>query len=212
MKNLSRTGSRVLIMLLVQIMVLGLLMPASAQADEPNGLVNVNDKYYFYSNGKAVHNKWIKAPVDGVMQKFYFGKSGAACKAGRLYENAYNVKLFRIKGVKYGFDMNSFLVKPGIYVNGAFQLMAFGKNGKYNEAKTKKLRKKLPIGKISKGMYKKVISTLGKPLSVSFSDSCSPWKSTGSFTDVKMTYNHFEVQLIREDRTKQYMLDGFFPI
>ena len=119
MKNLSRTGSRVLIMLLVQIMVLGLLMPASAQADEPNGLVNVNDKYYFYSNGKAVHNKWIKAPVDGVMQKFYFGKSGAACKAGRLYENAYNVKLFRIKGVKYGFDMNSFLVKPGIYVNGA---------------------------------------------------------------------------------------------
>ena len=91
----------------------------------------------------------------------------------------------------------------------------FGKGGVYNAAKTKKLRNDLKTyyetGKVSKGMYNKVVSLLGKPVLVLKSGSCNPWNDKDSFTDVVMKYKYFEVQLVQNNRTKEYALDNYFP-
>ena len=211
MKKHGRIGLAVLFAVLLQLVVFGMAVPASVHAGTLNGLVKKGKTYYFYKKGKKLKNKWKTCKIDGKKQKLYFGKKGAAYRAGSLYENAYNVKIFKIKNKKYGFDNNGFLVKKGVYVNGSFKILAFKKKGVYDEKKTKKLRSKLKIGKISKKMYDKVTSVLGKPLSVSRSDSCTPWNDEDSFTDVVLDYGHYDVQLIQNDRTKEYMLDGYFP-
>lgn len=210
MKKYGRICLAVLFAMLL-LTAAGIAAPASVQAGTPAGLVKKGNTYYFYHKGKKVKNKWKSVTIDGQKQKLYFGKKGAAYRAGSLFENAYNVKLFKIKKKQYGFDMNSFLVKKGVYVNGSYKIMAFKKNGEYDKKKTKTLRGKLKIGKISKKMYDTVTSALGKPRSVSRSDSCSPWNEKDSFTDVVLNYGHFEVQLIQNDRTGEYMLDGYFP-
>ena len=213
MKKVGRISLAVLFAMLLQLAVLGLAAPASVQAGTKEGLVKEGSTYFFYSKGKKVKNKWMSLVIDGQKQKLYFGKNGKANRAGSLYENAYNVKLFKIGKKQYGFDMNSFLVKGGVYVNGSFKIMAFKKNGVYDEKKTKKIQKKLKTGVIKKnsGNYNLVKRVLGKPISESRSDSCSPWNEKNVFEDVVLNYGYFEVQLIYNVDTNQDMLDGYFP-
>lgn len=203
-----------MLVVLVAVMTFGVRPRLQVQAAR-KGLVKKGSVYSFYQNGKKIKNKWKTVKEDGRKYRFYFGKNGNAYRAGKLYRNAYNVKLFRIGKKQYGFDSNSHLAPSGTFLDGSFRFVAIGRNGIYLEPKTKKLRSGMKTyqetGKVSAQTYDKVVSLLGKPSSVKRSSSCSPWNEQDSFTDVLMVYPHFEVQLIQNDRTGEYALDGYFP-
>ncbi len=214
MKLFKKICATLILILSFQILMIGAVPADETYAQEADGLVQEGNKFFFYENGQMVRKKWKTIVTDGVKYKYYFGKNGAAYSASKLFDDVYNVKIIKIKKKKYGFDSNSHCVSAGVYVNSRYQLIAFGKGGVYSEKKTKKLRNALKTysvtGKTSKKLYKQVIKKLGKPVSVERSDSCSPLNSKDSFTDVLLKYRYFEVQLIQNDRTKEYALDNFF--
>ena len=196
--------------LLVLTLAFGAFRPVQA-ASKKKGLVKAGGKYYYYVKGKKVKNKWKTLKDGGKKYRFYFGKKGAAYKAPNAYQNACNVKLYKIGKKQYGFDNNSHLASPGIYVTYDFQVVVIGKKGVYDAKKTKSIRKKLNLGhKMDKTIYKTVTDIFGKPLSTFTTDSCDPWNETDSFTDVILEYKNLEVQLIQNDRTKAYGLNGVF--
>lgn len=191
--------------LLVLTLAFGAFRPVQA-ASKKKGLVKTGGKYYYYVKGKKVKNKWKTLKEDGKKYRFYFGKKGAAYKASTGC-----VRLYKIGKKKYGFDSSSHLASPGIYVTYDFKVVVIGKKGVYDAKKTKSIRKKLNLGhKMDKTIYKTVTDIFGKPLSTFPTDSCDPWNETDSFTDVILEYKNLEVQLIQNDRTKAYGLNGVF--
>ena len=170
---------------------------------------------FYYQDGKKVTNTWKSLEADGGRYRFYFGKNGAAYQAKKLYKDAYNVKLYKIERKQYGFDNYAHLAGPGIYLDSMYRFVVLGKGGVYDAKKSGKLRRQLRIysdvRKVSKKMYNHVVSLLGKPVSVRRSSSCDPWNSKDKFTDVTLYYDHYEVLLIRNNRTKEYALSGYFP-
>ena len=113
--------------MILQTAAVSVLPAMQVHAAAKSGLVKKKNKYYFYKKGKPLKNKWKTIKVDGKKYRFYFGKNGAAYRAGSLYLNAYNVKVYKIGGKKYGFDSNSHRVAAGIYVDGSYRFLVFGK-------------------------------------------------------------------------------------
>lgn len=212
MKKLRHICMVLMLALVLQAAVIPALPAAQTWAASKKGLVKQGKKYYFYKNGAKIKKKWKKVSVNGVKYRFYFGKNGAAYRAKNLFLNAYNVKLFKIGKKKYGFDNYSHAVAPGIYVDGSSRIYVFEKKGVYNNKKTLALRKALPKGQISADMYSRVIAQLGQPKKVKEGNSCSGWNAVDPFTDITLEYEHFEVQLVRNDKTKAYKLNNYFSI
>ncbi len=212
MKKFRKICLALMLALTLQAAVVPALPAAQTWAASRKGLVKSGKKYYYYKKGSKIKNKWKKVSVKGVKYRFYFGKNGAAYRAKSLFLNAYNVKLFKIGKKKYGFDNYSHAVAPGIYVDGSSRIYVFEKKGVYSDKKTKALRAALPKGKISTDMYSRVIAKLGRPKKVTEGNSCSGWNAVDPFTDLSLVYEHFEVQLVRNDKTKAYMLNNYFSI
>ena len=212
MKKFRKICLALMLALTMQAAVVPALPAAQTWAASRKGLVKSGKKYYYYKKGSKIKNKWKKVSVKGVKYRFYFGKNGAAYRAKSLFLNAYNVKLFKIGKKKYGFDNYSHAVAPGIYVDGSSRIYVFEKKGVYSDKKTKALRAALPKGKISTDMYSRVIAKLGRPKKVTEGNSCSGWNAVDPFTDLSLVYEHFEVQLVRNDKTKAYMLNNYFSI
>ena len=209
MKKFHKICLALMLALTMQAAVVPALPAAQTWAASRKGLVKSGKKYYYYKKGAKIKNKWKKVSVKGVKYRFYFGKNGAAYRAKSLFLNAYNVKLFK---KKYGFDNYSHVVAHGIYVDGSSKIYVFEKKGVYSKKKTKALRAALPKGQISTDMYNRVIAKLGRPKKVTEANSCSGWNAVDPFTDISLVYSHFEVQLVRNDRTKAYMLNNYFSI
>ena len=212
MKKFRKICLALMLALTLQAAVVPALPAAQTWAASRKGLVKSGKKYYYYKKGSKIKNKWKKVSVKGVKYRFYFGKNGAAYRAKSLFLNAYNAKLFKIGKKKYGFDNYSHAVAPGIYVDGSSRIYVFEKKGVYSDKKTKALRAALPKGKISTDMYSRVIAKLGRPKKVTEGNSCSGWNAVDPFTDLSLVYEHFEVQLVRNDKTKAYMLNNYFSI
>ena len=212
MKKFRKICLTLMLALTLQAAVVPALPAAQTWAASRKGLVKSGKKYYYYKKGSKIKNKWKKVSVKGVKYRFYFGKDGAAYRAKSLFLNAYNVKLFKIGKKKYGFDNYSHAVAPGIYVDGSSRIYVFEKKGVYSDKKTKTLRAALPKGKIRTDMYSRVIAKLGRPKKVTEGNSCNGWNAVDPFTDLSLVYEHFEVQLVRNDKTKAYMLNNYFSI
>ena len=211
-------------LLALQLFLPVMTMPAQAAAVK-NGLVKVRDtsdefvkdyNYYFYKKGTMVKKQWKTIREKGKKYKYYFGKKGAANKAKALFDGSYNVKVFRINGKKYGFDMNAHLVSEGIYVDQASKIWVFKKGGVYDNQTTKALRnrfKNYDAGGIrSTELYDELVCTLGKPVSESTAVPCASWDGLdfAEFTVVVLNYNCYSVQLLRRDKTGEYGVLGFF--
>ena len=212
MKKFRKICLALMLALTLQAAVVPALPAAQTWAASRKGLVKSGKKYYYYKKGSKIKNKWKKVSVKGVKYRFYFGKNGAAYRAKSLFLNAYNAKLFKIGKKKYGFDNYSHAVAPGIYVDGSSRIYVFEKKGVYSDKKTKALRAALPKGKISTDMYSRVIAKLGRPKKVTERNGCSGWNAVDPFTDLSLVDEHFEVQLVRNDKTKAYMLNNYFSI
>ena len=227
-----KTMKRLLVMLVLILSVLS--VPAQAAAKK--GLVNtplkksnmyqIRDKksrklfgtYSFYKAGKPVKNKW--KTVKG--NKYYFGKKGVAYKANPTFDKTIDVKVFRIKGKKYGFDSCSHLVGKGIYGTSARTLLVFDEKGMLDQAATDALHAKIP-SKIGTTVRDDVISLFGKPLKEDEAKSCGPSPWDASFGegadalnrpvwDVSLFYEHFRVDLIYNKDNGEYHVEGFSTV
>ena len=212
MKKFRKICLMLMLVMTMQAAVGPALPAAQTWAAARKGLVKSGKKYYYYQKGVKIKNKWKNVSVNGEKHRFYFGKNGAAYCAKNLFLNAYNVKLFKIGKKKYGFDNYSHVVAPGIYVDGSSRIYVFEKKGAYSDKKTKELRTALPKGQISTDMYSRVIAQLGQPKKITEGLSCSGWNAEDPFTDLSLVYEHFEIQLVRNDKTKEYMLNNYFAI
>lgn len=201
------------------------VMTTPSEAAVKNGLVKVKDNsdefvkdynYYFYKNGSMVKKAWKTVRVKGKRYKFYFGRKGAANKAKAVFDQSYNVKLFRINGKKYGFDMDAHLVSPGIYVDKDSKIYVFKKGGVYDNQAAKTLRNRFKAydkgGRRSTELYDELVCTIGKPLSETTGDPCASWDGLefSEFSVIIMKYEHFSVQLLRRNKTGEYGVLGFF--
>lgn len=131
-----------------------------------SGLVKKSGKYYFYSKGAKLKNRW-KSTKSG---KYYFGKNGAAYAGKKLYgEEVFAIK--KIKGKQYGFGANAKMLK-GTHVGyteaNGYQFYVFSSKGVYSKTKSKKLNKAAEYG----DKWSKLKKLLGKPSKAKEVDNC----------------------------------------
>jgi len=199
--------------------------PVTAQAAAKKGLVKKGSNYYYYKKGKKITNKWKKIKQDGVKYKFYFGKKGKAYKAKSLTNKAYNVKLFKIKGKKYGFDNKARRVivdasagkAAGVYVDNKNKIYVFNKKGIYDSKASKALRKTFGSYRStkvkSKTLRDDVIKAFGEPLQEKMENCCSDVRwNDDPYQDVILTYKYFEVDLVYNEKTQEYAVDNLWPV
>ncbi len=62
-------------------------MQTAEAATVKQGLVKVKNKYYYYTKGKKVKNKWVTVKVKGKKQKYYFNKKGVALTGTAAVKN-----------------------------------------------------------------------------------------------------------------------------
>ena len=170
-----------------------LMGSVSASAAGKSRLTTSGKKIYYYESGKKVKNCWKK--VKG--NKYYFGKNGAAYMAPKTLGRSKNVVCKKIGGAKYCFDQKGRLVKNGVYADVDGNAY-FVKNGKVNEAKTKKIQKAVKY----LADAKKIRSYLGKPKKTRESSSC--FREEG--TDLELTYPYVTLSLFRDDKTGEELV------
>ena len=198
---------------------------APAHAAVKNGLVKTkfkssigktDYKYSYYNKGKKLTSSWKTVKVKTKKYKFYFGKSGTAYKASIPFDESCNVKVYTIGKSRYGFNTSSHLVSGGIYVDVSNRIWAFTAAGKVDENKTRKLRTQFqPYSKTkykSTTLYNDLVAAFGKPAKVVVNDACNPWNLTDDFNGVQMLYKYFEIQLARNNTTKEYAISGFYGL
>lgn len=205
-------AAAVLVFLLLLVMGAG-----TTHAAVKNGLVTrPSGNIYYYQKGKLLKNSWKTVTVKKKRYKYFFGKNGAAYKAGANRHGYYNVKVFTVGKKKFGFDSDGHLVSKGIYVDNNQKILAFTSTGKYNENRSKSLRRKFRIfeetHKVSKDFYRQVRKAFGKPVRQETRDGCTRWNSTDEFELICLIYKHFEIELTHDVTTGEYAISGFFNI
>lgn len=167
------------LLLLCMVLLQGGLVFASPSiraeaATVKKGLVKEGKYYYYYVNNKKVKNTWKTVKTN----KYYFGSNGRAYAAPDLKKSdqyTMNVVVKKIGKYYYGFDSKGRMVKSGYYnnpqkldSNGDSMTYYFDKNGRYNAAKSRAVRKAGAYGSDTKALRK----LLGKAKSVKKLNSC----------------------------------------
>lgn len=215
--------TRGFILILCCLLMLGALAacPVQAAATYKNELVKVKIKgsspkdynyYYYNKKGKKLKNTWKKVKVKGKTRKFYFGKNGKAYKAEKDASFKYNVAVKKIKGTKYGFDTNGYLVN-GLYVSAGFgtgKMYYFSKTGKLNASVTAALQKAAKQGADSAVLRRLMKKYAGKPKKTYTTDVCTTFEGVEPLSATVDQYGSFEVQyfLMPDDREVVYMVAG----
>lgn len=197
------------------IVAMTLVMGFSAMAATKKGLVKKGKNFYFYkNNGKMLVNKWKTIREKGKKYKFYFGKNGKAYKADMPFDKTYVVKVKKIDGTQYGFDTAAHMVKGGPYVDQKGRLWVFKKDGQYDAETTKALRNAVSFGEVGTDLKERIIAAFGEPVKEETYDSCDKWNGTeeDKFTDILMYYSYFQIQLVKNEKTGEYKMNGFVPI
>lgn len=182
-----------------------------------NGLKKEGSYYYYYNKNKKVTNAWktVKVTANGktVSYKYYFGSNGRAYAAKDLKKSdnyTKNVVVKKIGSYYYGFDNKGRMVKSGYYndplkldANGDSYTYYFDKNGRYNAAKSKAIRKAGAYGANAASLRK----ILGKPKATKKLNSC--FGEPGD--DYQLNYANIYVTLHRYPDGRE-MVFGIFPM
>lgn len=186
-------------------------------AKAKTGLQKEGSYYYYYSKNKKVKNTWktVKTTSNGkkVSYKYYFGSNGRAYAAKNLKKSdgyTKNIVLKKIGKYYYGFDSKGRMVKSGYYnnplnmdKNGDSMTYYIDKNGRYNAAKSKAIRKAGAYGADAAGVRK----ILGKPKKEIKLNSC--FGEPGD--DYQLNYANIYVTIHRYPDGRE-MVFGIFPM
>lgn len=202
MKRWKKILALLLCLCFVQAPLASVSMPIVAEAAAKSGLKKESGKYYYYSAGKKIKNKWktIKSTENGktVKYRYYFGSNGAAY-AGRVIGDGILVPTVKkISGKYYGFDQYGHMLK-GLYVkNGKFYV--FDSNtGVCDQTLSRKLRAAAKEGTQSSTLISLLKKQVGKPIKKQTGlASCY-----GDGTDQIYSYSGFDVQLFKDRKTKK---------
>lgn len=196
---------------------------AQSKKAKKNGLVKEKGNYRYYKKGKLVKKCW--KIVKG--KKYYFKKDGNAAVGSLKISGKYYIfnakgqlvttskkKIVTVKGVKYQVKAKGLAAKgwskdkkyyfgkegkmfTGIRVIGE-KFYSFGKNGKYDKAKTKKLRK---VSVYEKSNMKDLYKLIGKPKKSEYNSGCY-----GPGKDGTLTYKNFIVYTYKDLNGKEIFM------
>lgn len=200
----------------------------AVQAAKKNGLVREKGNYRYYKKGKLQKKIWqtIKGKKyyfkkDGnaavgslkISGKYYiFNEKGQLVIPSKKAKT----KVVTVKGVKYqakakglaakgwSKDKKYYFSKTGRMLTGIRvmneKFYSFGKNGKYDKDKTKKLRKASAYEKDMTDLYR----LIGKPKKSQYSPGCyRPNWDTGQGKDGVLTYKNFIVYTYKGSTGKE---------
>lgn len=213
MERRAKEIKKVLVFLLCMVMVQGIcsLAAPAARAEAATvkkGLVKEGKYYYYYQNNKKVKNTWKTVRS----ARYYFGSNGRAYAAPDMTKTdnyKQNIVVKKIGKYYYGFDNKGRMVKSGYYnnpqkldSNGDSMTYYFDRNGRYQAAKSKAVRKAGAYGKDAVSVRR----LLGKPKSIEKLNSC--FGEPGD--DYQWNYTHIYVTVhIYPDETG--IVFGIFP-
>lgn len=184
----------------------------STKSKKKNGLVREKGNYRYYKNGKLQKKVWKTIKRKKYYFKKDGNAAAGSCKIGGKYyifnekgqlvvpTKKAKTKIVAVKGVKYQAKAKGLAAKgwskdktyyfsangrmlTGIQVIGE-KFYSFGKNGKYDKDKTKKLRKASVYEKDMADLYR----LIGKPKKSAYYDGCY-----GPGKDGILTYKNFTV-------------------
>ena len=94
------------------------------------------------------------------------------------------------------------------------RLWVFKKDGQYDAETTKALRNAVSFGEVGTDLKERIIAAFGEPVKEETYDSCDKWNGTeeDKFTDILMYYSYFQIQLVKNEKTGEYKMNGFVPI
>ncbi len=173
-----------------------LLVPGSslnASAASKKGLVEKKSgNYVYYKNGTKLKKTWKKVSVDGKKYWFYFKANGNACKGSLTREGLEKPLVKKIGGTRYAFDSKGHALTGVQYFNGKFYYFSKS-HGKYDSAKTKKLRNACQYGE--KTNLPSLLQKYGMKPKKKINQGAS---CMGSGNDWLYVYDGFSVSLRKE--------------
>lgn len=167
----------------------------AAVATQKTQLKKIKGNYYAYENGKKLCNKWRTVKTGKSSYRYYFGKTGAAYKAGISSCGKHGAFVRKIGNKYYGFDYLGHMVtglrggKTSTY--GVPQVYYFNSKGVYDKARTTKYRKASRMN-AKAATIKKMLGKYQKR--TTSSPSCF---LDGNGVDVTYTYAHLELNVFR---------------
>ncbi len=170
----------------------------AAGAAAKEGLKKESGKYYFYSKGKKVKNRWetvARKTDDGTVKyRYYFGADGAAV-SGKKSAGVTVPKVQKISGKYYGFDSEARMVNGLWVIDGKFYLFR-ASDGAYQSSASQDLNNAAKEGKKSSTLLGLLKKQVGEPLErEDFADSCY-----GDGKDSILYYSNFMVQLFTDKK------------
>lgn len=205
MKKWKKLLGLLLCLCFVQAPLASVSGPAVAVAAAKSGLQKVNGRYYYYSGGEKIKNKWksIKSTEDGktVKYRYYFGSSGAAYMGKLIGDGILLPAVKKIGGKYYGFDQFGRMLTGLCVKNGLFYVFD-ADTGVYDEALSQKLRSASKEG----AKYSSLISLLRKQVGSPIKKQTGLTSCYGDGTDQIYSYAGFDVQLFKDRKTKNVVV------
>ena len=68
------------------------------------------------------------------------------------------------------------------------------------------------MGTVGTDLNERVIATFGEPNQIQYDTSCDKWNAVSEndqFTDIILTYDYMQVQIVRNEQTGEYKMNGF---
>lgn len=198
MRKIKLCAAAIALGLCLQIPAAGLSQVTVQAAEQKKGLVKVKKKYYYYSKGKKVKNRWVTVKVNGKKQRYYFGKNGAAYtgvkkikkktyyfnKKGQMQKNCW----YRSGKKKQYYFNSKGTALTGICPVGK-SLYWFESDGRLNQEKTKLLAQHTVAGADMESLK----ALIGEPEKAEYMASCM-----GPGDDGILQYQGFTIYTYRE--------------
>ena len=202
MKKWKRILALLFCLCFAQALPVFLSAPLMVQAAEKSGLQKENGKYYYYSGGKKVKNKWestkeMTAGGQTVTYRYYFGSNGAAY-AGKRSGDIMTPAVKKISRKYYGFDELGRML-TGLYVKNGLFYYFDPDSGVFDKAKSAQLRSASKEGEKYAPLIQLLRELVGSPKKKQTGlDSCY-----GDGTDQVYSYDGFDVALFKDRKTEK---------
>ena len=170
-----------------------------------------------YSYVKSTKKGTVKKVKDSTKYKFYF-KKGKALRASGSGVQA--VKLYTIKGKKYGFDEKGHLTVSGIWATDSGKVYSFDAKGLVEKEKSDALTAVVKTDRRALDLIDQEKKEFGEPIKMKEVDTCNffdlaedaDMEGDLPYTGWLLTYDHIEISISQNTQTGEYCMEGAFPV
>ena len=169
---------------------------AALQQRLQKGLACEDGGWYFYKNGKAVHNRWVTIKSGKQLYRYYFGSDGKAVRGDEK-----SAKLVRIGKYIYAFNGRGRMMTGVHLINK--KLYLFSKKGRYDKRNTAIIRERARYRRSAKKLTD-ILEKYGCRLKKKefFGKGCLSDNEDGMYT-----FDHFKAAVYKYESGRIVVLD-----